>query len=106
MTVHKFAKAWDYKLNIKSIFMGESIPDLPTAAQTIDMAKEVAERVKALCKRIENVDPDLWVDLDNCVDELEELDGIENAYEARDRFNEVLGHLYDQADYGKRVWID
>lgn len=104
--MHAFAKAWDHKLHIKSIFMGDDVPELPDAAETAAMALSVAGRVKALRDRVEDSDPDLWVDLDNCIDEFENLAGIDNPYEAKARFNEALGNLYDQADYAKRIWID
>lgn len=100
---HAFAKAWDHKLRIKSIFM--DAPEMPSAAETTVMAQAVAEKLRELRNRLTQTD-DLWHDLDNCADAFDELEGIENAYEARDRFNAALAGLYDEADYGKRVWIE
>jgi hypothetical protein len=100
---HTFAKAWDHTLKIKHIWM-DSDP-LPSAEETIQMGKDVAAAIRNLQARIPDTS-DLWHDLDNCAEGFLELDGIDNAHEARDVFNDALSRLYDEADRNKRIWID
>lgn len=100
--MNQFAKAWDHTLNIRHIF--SEAGQLPAAADTIKMGAEIVAAIRSLQKRISDTS-DLWHDLDDCCEGFEDLSGIENDYEARERFNEALHKLYDEADYAKRVWI-
>jgi hypothetical protein len=97
-----FAKHWDYTLRIKSIFMDAA--ELPAALETAAMGKRVSEALQSLISRV-GPDSDLGYELRECSLDFDDLDGIENDYEARDRFNQALHNLYDVADAGKRVWI-
>jgi hypothetical protein len=102
-TAAHFAKRWDYRLRIKHIFM--DCDPLPPPEETIARAAMIVEAVRALQKKVPDTD-DLFEDLETCIEEFNDLSGIDNAYEARDRLNDALSVLYDQADYRKRVWIE
>lgn len=100
--LNQFAKKWDYELRVRDVFAAAD--ELPTAAETIAMGKQVADRIRALQAKMKE-GSDLWHDLDGCAEAFLGLEGIENAYEARDLFNEAMTELYDQGDYAKRVWV-
>jgi hypothetical protein len=102
MTNH-FAKRWDHKLRIKDII--ENAPDLPSAKDVAGLAKQVAERLEKFRDTIDESNA-LWADIDGCIEDFAELADIDNAYEARAKFDAALHRLYDEADAGKRVWIE
>lgn len=98
-----FSKRWDYTLRIGRFF--RDLPDLPSAAEVAMAGTQVAQAITVLVNRV-GVDSDLGSELQECEENFEGLDGIENAYEAREVFNQALNSLYDVADAGKRVWVE
>lgn len=102
MGMNHFTKAWDHKLSIRDL-LGSM--ELPAASETISIGRKVVERIQALQEGLQ-ADDALLHDLDEVIERFQDLDEVTNDYEARDRFNEALSHLYDEADYGKRVWIE
>lgn len=97
-----FAKSWDHQLQVRDL-LGDD--PLPPAHETIEKGRKIVERIHALQERLQSSDA-LLHDLDQVVEEFEQLEEVSNPYEARDVFNTCLGRLYDEADAGKRVWIE
>lgn len=98
-----FAKRWDYTLRIGRFF--RDLPGLPTTDEIGAAGEQIAKAITALIECV-GADSDLGVELLECADHFEGLDGIENVYEARAVFNDALHCLYDVADAGKRVWVE
>lgn len=103
MSASPIFKPWDYTLKIRHLF--QAADSLPTAEETAQIAKNVIAAVRALQAKIPQSSP-LWHDLDNCCESFDAVEGIDNAYEARDVLNSALAELYDEADFHKRVWVE
>jgi hypothetical protein len=89
---------WVHTINLKDLWAEPAEDD---DAQAIKVAPQVAERIRALAKRIEPKDPLLSSDLEDVADEFADVPDCDHPQRA---FNHTLDGLYDIAD-ANRIWV-
>lgn len=89
---------WEHKLSVKELFEPDA-EDHDEVARRIGPL--VAERVRALAKKVEAKDAYLSIALEDCADYFADCEGEERA---QSMFNDALNDLYDLGDR-YRIWI-
>jgi len=89
---------WDHEIRIKELWAAEADDD---DMQAIEVAPQVAERLRAFAKRIESKKPFLASEIENIADEFADVPETDKPERA---FNDILDGLYDLAD-ANRIWV-
>lgn len=89
---------WDHTLHLKELWAADAEDD---DTQAIEVAPQVAERLRVFAKQIEAKKPGLSYDIEDIADEFADVPNCEHPQRA---FNRTLDALYDIGDE-HRIWV-